>query len=112
MTVEREPEFTGRNRGLAIGIGLGPLWVSGLMGLSGMYPTSEQMDAVAIAGVSGQVADFGAAALLTIAGAYFLYRVRSSRAALVPLLLLTFPALFLVILGPSILLILGNSAGQ
>ena len=109
--VEERSGFTGRNRGLAIGVGLSPIWALAILSLTSSnccHPMSEPTAPEALASQQVQMLLVAIAALLMVAGTIFLYRARSARAALIPLLLLTFPALFLVILGPAFVLILSN----
>jgi hypothetical protein len=110
--VEEQPDFNGRNRGLAIGIGLSPLWLTLLYlvfpptsfggGLN--RPTEAQLLAARIQ----EFALLGLVGVLMVAGTIVIWRARSARTVLAAMFLLTVPALVLLIMGPAFLLILGN----
>jgi hypothetical protein len=111
--VEDHWEFNGHNRVLAIAFGLSPIWLLALLFITNPHveggmikPTAEQV----LATQRIQLVVFGLVSLLTLAGTVVLWRARSARAASAAALLLTLPALFLFMLAPAFVLILGNLA--
>jgi uncharacterized membrane protein len=110
--VEDHREFDGRNRGLAITVGLSPIWLLAFLFLipppigGGM---SQPTEAQPLARQLAQLVGFALAGLLTLAGAVVLWRARSTRAVVGAICLLTLPALILILLGPAFVLILLNA---
>jgi hypothetical protein len=108
--------LNGRNRVLAIGAGLSPLWLLALVNLmaphccSAMYqPTAAQILAAQLT----QLATFGLAAVLMVAGMVVIWRARSTRAVIGAYLLLTIPSVFVLVFAPAFVIILGNlTAGR
>jgi uncharacterized membrane protein len=96
--VEDQWAFDGRNRVLAIAVGLSPIWLLLLALLTG--PPSW--------GGGRWAAVFAVAGLLTLAGAVVLWRARSTRVAVAAVSLLTLPALIVPIFGPALILVLRN----
>jgi hypothetical protein len=105
-------EYDGHNRVRALVVGLSPIWLLAFalltrspFGGGVTQPTEAQIAARQVA----QLAGFGLAGLLMLAGTVAIWRARSTRAALGAMLLLTLPALILFILGPAFALILLSS---
>ena len=112
---EDQRALNGRNRGLAIGLGLSPIWLLVILAFLAVISgpgfgggLTEPTQAEILARQREQLAIYGLAGLLTVAGTALLYRARSTRAAITAALVFTFPALFLVFLGPAFVLILSN----
>lgn len=102
--------FTGRNRVLAVTIGLSPIWLLGWAGLSsptffgGALPTQ----ATTFAGVLAEVVLYAIFGLLTLAGTVAIWRARSGTVVYGAVVLLTTPAMILGILAPALVIILAN----
>jgi uncharacterized membrane protein len=109
--IEEQPDFKGPNRGLAIGIGLIPIWIMAFFYMTapnfggGMY---EPTEAQRLTTLTIQIVVYAIAGVLTLAGAVVIWRARSARVVLAAMALLTLPALFLFLLGPAFVLIIGN----
>lgn len=104
-------EASGHNTWRAIVVGLSPLWLIVVAFFwSPAFLDPLRTDRVAIAGLPAGVAVLGAIGLLTVAGTLVIWRARSRAVLAGAMLGLTFPALWLVILGPAIVLVLTNTA--
>jgi nitrate reductase gamma subunit len=109
---DEAPAFTGHNRGLAIAVGLSPIWILAFVYFAAPTGFGEGMNQPTEAQIQVRqlvkLVSVGIVGLLMVAGTILLWRARSARTALGALLLFTFPALFLVILGPAFVLIFLN----
>ena len=110
--VEDHWAVDGRNRILAVLVGLSPIWFAIFAFLTrtpfgGGFPTPP----TELRGLDARLASFvifALAAVLSSAGAAAIWRARSRRIVIGAFLLLTLPALILVILAPAFVLILTN----
>jgi hypothetical protein len=110
-TIDVSTEASGHNTWRAILVGLSPLWLLVLAAIwSPAFLDPLWTNEVAIAGLPAGVAVLGAIGLLTVAGTLVIWRARSRAVLAAGMIVLTFPALWLVILGPSIVLVLENTA--
>jgi uncharacterized membrane protein len=111
--VEDHWEFDGRNRVLALVVGLSPIWLLLVFAFltnsnseGGLY---QQTEAEVLAAQRRQLGMFALDGLLVLPGTVVLWRARSTRAVVGAICLLTLPAMFLVILGPAFVLVLLNA---
>ena len=94
---------------VALIVGMSPLWIGLFLALA--TPTFvERMDdaKVAIAGLPAGWFLILASLILAISGAIAIWKARSTVVVVAALVLLTFPALVLVIMGPALVLIVEN----
>ena len=99
----------GRRRLLTLIVGLSPLWL--LLYLVVVDPGFLEplgRNSVSLVGLPLGMAMIGTALLLSLAGAFVIWRASSKRMTGIALLVLIVPALTLVVFGPAIYLIIEN----
>jgi hypothetical protein len=108
--IDMSTEASGHNTWRAIVVGLSPLWlIVFALFWSPAFLDPLRTDGVAIAGLPAGVAILGAIGLLTVAGTLVIWRARSRAVLAGAMIVLIFPALWLVILGPTLVLVLTNT---
>jgi hypothetical protein len=103
--------FDGRNRVLAVAVGLSPVWLLVLFYVTNPHMSGGLGQPTAAEVLDGQRILLAIAALvagLTLAATVVLWRARSTAAVVGAVLLLTIPALILMVFGPAFAFMLRN----
>lgn len=105
-----DEELHGRNRALAATVGLSPIWVAVVTYLLAPrgFGGGLHSEAEARAALVGQMIVFALVGLLALAGTVTMWRARSRTVLAGAVILLTVPALVLLIFSPAFVLLLRN----
>lgn len=113
MNSQGRVEGKGRSSLVGLILGLSPVWLGVFLAFAAptfIEPFGRQD--VAIAGLPLGVVLSVVSLVLAVSGAIVIWKARSTTVVAAALVLLTFPALMLVLMGPAVILILENLGGS